>query len=66
MREIRPSGLEGGVARKRHPYPYRGAGILPAGTGEHRPTLNHAPARLGTRIAADWEVRAPGRLQQSQ
>jgi hypothetical protein len=22
MREIRPSGLEGGVARKRHPYPY--------------------------------------------
>jgi hypothetical protein len=23
MREIRPSGLEGGVARKRHPYPYR-------------------------------------------
>jgi hypothetical protein len=24
MREIRPSGSEGGVARKRHPYPYRG------------------------------------------
>ena len=23
MREIRPSGLEGGVARKRHPYPYQ-------------------------------------------
>ena len=23
MREIRPSGSEGGVARKRHPYPYR-------------------------------------------
>ncbi len=23
MREIRPSGSEGGVARKRHPYPYQ-------------------------------------------
>jgi len=23
MREIRPSGLEGGVALTRHPYPYR-------------------------------------------
>ncbi len=23
MREIRPSGLEGGVAPTRHPYPYR-------------------------------------------
>ena len=23
MREIRQSGSEGGVARKRHPYPYR-------------------------------------------
>src|SRR6266478_3178352 len=28
MREIRPSGLEGGVARKRHPYPYRSQGSL--------------------------------------
>jgi hypothetical protein len=25
MREIRQSGSEGGVARKRHPYPYMGA-----------------------------------------
>jgi hypothetical protein len=23
MREIRPSGSEGGVARTRHPYPYQ-------------------------------------------
>jgi hypothetical protein len=23
MREIRPSGSEGGVAPRRHPYPYR-------------------------------------------
>jgi hypothetical protein len=23
MREIRPSGSEGGVVRKRHPYPYQ-------------------------------------------
>ena len=26
MREIRLSGSEGGVARKRHPYPYLWAG----------------------------------------
>jgi hypothetical protein len=28
MREIRPSGSEGGVVRKRHPYPYRQNTIL--------------------------------------
>ena len=26
MREIRPSGSEGGVAPTRHPYPYREVG----------------------------------------
>ena len=26
MPEIGPSGSEGGVARQRHPYPYRGPG----------------------------------------
>ena len=32
MRETRPYGSEGGVARKRHPYPYRHLGearVLP-------------------------------------
>ena len=29
MPEIGPSGSEGGVARQRHPYPYRGAGFSP-------------------------------------
>jgi hypothetical protein len=28
MREIRPSGSEGGVAPRRHPYPYRGKGEM--------------------------------------
>jgi hypothetical protein len=35
MREIRPSGSEGGVARKRHPYPYQ--------------ALREAVSRRGTR-----------------
>ena len=30
MREIRPSGSEGGVAHPRHPYPY--FSIVPSGT----------------------------------
>jgi len=37
MREIRPSGSEGGVARKRHPYPYQ--------------TLREAASRAGIREA---------------
>ena len=31
MREIRPSGLEGGVALTRHPYPYRPMVVLNLG-----------------------------------
>ena len=32
MREIRPSGSEGGVADNGHPYPYRG-GLRPGWAG---------------------------------
>src|SRR5258706_8150439 len=60
MREIRPSGSEGGVARKRHPYPYRG------GAGEIRPcfalsffTLKSQVFALGSRhIIMNWLVFA--------
>lgn len=31
MPEIGPSGSEGGVARQRHPYPYRGRQTLKRG-----------------------------------
>ncbi|HZR21056.1 MAG TPA: hypothetical protein VFE51_27480, partial [Verrucomicrobiae bacterium] len=53
MREIRPSGLEGGVARKRHPYPYRRAGILPAAMSEHLLTANLLFAGFSPKISAD-------------
>ncbi|HZR19534.1 MAG TPA: hypothetical protein VFE51_19760, partial [Verrucomicrobiae bacterium] len=44
MREIRPSGLEGGVARKRHPYPYRRADFQSA----EIPELNLAQGSLAS------------------
>ena len=36
MREIRPSGSEGGVAHPRHPYPYRATGTFKMHTGGRR------------------------------
>lgn len=44
MREIRPSGSEGGVRSIPHPYPYRGGGSV-----KHAPPANscgHFPFRL--------------------
>jgi hypothetical protein len=52
MREIRPSGLEGGVARKRHPYPYRQTSL---GTRRCSPYwMMHftGPAQLENRVGA--------------
>jgi hypothetical protein len=43
MREIRPSGSEGGVVRKRHPYPYLSDSDLRKNIREIREIRGRAP-----------------------
>jgi len=56
MREIRPSGSEGGVARKRHPYPYQA--LREVGTRVRRreaPGVRRIPPLLRS-----WCCQRPG------
>ena len=46
MRETRLYGSEGGVARKRHPYPYRNAPGPPAVPGGQRVRLQRGQRRF--------------------
>ena len=53
MRENRPSGSEGGVALRRHPYPYR--------QGDARDASGARPSTAAVRVARPIPAK-PGRM----